>query len=136
MPIRFFSLLAIAAVLTAPVAAVAQTAASPMPAMSAAPMAGSYHHHRRPALMRALDSLDLTPTQKQQIATFRSQQRQANQNADASTKRANAQKMRSQIMGILTPDQQTQLHAEMRHARGHAPAASGTPAAPMPAPTP
>ena len=142
---RFLPVLALAGALIAPIAAAAQTA-SPLPATSAAPMAGPHHHHhRRSGLVRALGTLDLSAAQKQQIASFRSQQRQADQNADASTKRANAQKMRTQIMGVLTPDQQTQLRAELRRSRNPsamngsstAPNAMSSPMAmPLPASTP
>jgi Spy/CpxP family protein refolding chaperone len=126
MPItRFVPMLALAATLAAPLTAGAQTA-SPAPAASGAPMTGHHRHHRQ-SLMHALQSLNLTDAQKQQVATFHSQEQQANQNADPDTKRANAAKMREQIMGILTPDQKAQLQAQMQHHAGSAPAPNAVP---------
>lgn len=122
---RLIFAVAIAALLGAPVVADAQTTTvSPAPAASTMPMMGPGHHHHhhrhhRDALMHTLQALDLTAAQKQQVATFRSQEQQANMNADTATRHANMRKMHDQIMGILTPDQTTRMHAMMDHSKMH-----------------
>jgi Spy/CpxP family protein refolding chaperone len=63
--------------------------------------------------MHALRSLNLSDAQKQQIRGFARATRTADQNADPATKRANMQKLRAQIDGVLTPDQRTQLQAAL-----------------------
>jgi Spy/CpxP family protein refolding chaperone len=114
-----------------PLAAGAQT--PPPPAATPGPMMGHHHGHHRhhPSLMRALRDLNLTPAQQQQVTAFRDQAKKANVNADSATKRANAAKLREQIMGILTPDQKAQLAAEM-----HRPAKPMTSETPPPGPAP
>jgi Spy/CpxP family protein refolding chaperone len=126
--VRFLPMFALSAMLVGPLAAGAQTA--PAPAASAAPMTGSPHHHRHhhPSFMHALHAVTLTPAQQQQVAAFHDQETKANLNADPAAKKANAQKMREEIMGILTPDQKTQLTAQM-HAHNHMPAMAPDPAA-------
>jgi Spy/CpxP family protein refolding chaperone len=131
---RFVPFLVVAAILAVPLMVDAQTTPAPAPAASGAPMTGPGHHHRRhrDALMHALQSLDLTDAQKQQVATFRSQERAANKNADMATRQANGAKMHDQIMGILTPDQKTQLQARMHHSMHSGPGMT----APAPSPSP
>jgi Spy/CpxP family protein refolding chaperone len=112
--------------LAMPIAASAQTA--PAPAATATP--GAVRQHHRSPYMTALRTLTLTPDQQQQIAGFMRDAKAANQGADKATKRANAKKLRAEIKGVLTPDQQAQLHAAMVAQRAQqAPAGSG-PAAP------
>jgi len=125
---RMIPILALAATISAPLAAAAQTSSSPVPSASAAPLTGHHRHHHQ-SFARALRSLNLSDAQKQQIATFRSQEQQANQHADAGTRRANAATMRAQIMGVLTPDQRAQLqaHAHQRAGSDTAPAPNAVP---------
>jgi Spy/CpxP family protein refolding chaperone len=78
------------------------------------------HHGGR--YMHALHQLTLSSAQQQQIKDAVAQTRSANQNVDKPTRRANMQKLRAQINGILTPDQRTQLRAEIQKER----AADGT----------
>jgi Spy/CpxP family protein refolding chaperone len=77
--------------------------------------------------MHALRSVNLTPAQQQQVATLHAAEQKANASADPATKEANAQKMRSQIMAILTPDQKTQLEAHL-HPGAPAPSTNSAPA--------
>jgi Spy/CpxP family protein refolding chaperone len=85
----------------APLAASAQSAP---PAPAAQP-----HHHG--GWMHALHSVNLTADQRAQIKSLAKQTRADNQNADPATKRANIQKLRAQIDGLLTPDQRSQFQA-------------------------
>jgi Spy/CpxP family protein refolding chaperone len=73
----------------------------------------------------------LSDAQRQQIKTAMTQMRQNNQNVDPQTRRANVKQLRAQIDAILTPDQRTRLHNELRH--GHRNNNGAAPAAP-PAP--
>jgi hypothetical protein len=140
MPVyRCLFSIALLSALAGPLAAGAQTppppaapnaAGAPAPDDTAAPPAAGHRHRRHPSFEHALRSVTLTPAQQQQIAGFRDQEKQANLNADPATKRANAAKMRQQIIGILTPDQKTQLTAAM-HRRPQQP-----PMAPPPGPAP
>jgi len=99
---RLLSAAALAAVLAVPFAASAQAAPPP-------PAAG--HHHS--PYMHALHSLNLSPQQKAQIKSFSQQSRQANQGADPATKKANREKLRQQISGVLSPDQRNSLQTEL-----------------------
>jgi Spy/CpxP family protein refolding chaperone len=118
--------------LTVPAAILAQTtpvpSASSAPAAVASPLPTAHHHRHRPSFMHALRSLNLTPAQQQQVAAFHATEQQANAGANPATKQANAQKMRTQIMGILTPDQKTQLEAQLHPAGGSAPSPNPAPA--------
>jgi Spy/CpxP family protein refolding chaperone len=124
----FRSLLALLALSFAlPLAASAQTTPQ-MPPQDAPPGAGApaapgatphRHHHNR--YMSALHSLALSPDQQQQIRGFMRDTRAANQGADPQTKHANVKKMRSEIDGILTPDQRTQLRAALVQQRTNPP---------------
>ena len=138
---RLIPIIALAATLAGSAAAGAQTTtASPAPAASGAPAMGHHHHrHHHQSLAHALRSLNLTDAQKQQVATFASQERQANTNADPATRHANAGKFHDQVMGILTPDQKTQLQAAMRQrhgTNGESRPDSGAPVVPNPAASP
>jgi len=126
---RFLPVCALIGAFAGPLAAGAQTPPPPAPVSSAAPKAGSHHgHHHHQSLIHALHSVNLTAAQKQQIATFRQQEKQANLNADPATKKANAGKLRDQIQGILTPDQKTQLSSAMHRSHTHGPGAAPSPA--------
>ncbi len=65
----------------------------------------------------ALAKLNLSDAQKQQIHDAMRQSRQATRNADEATRKANREKLRAQIDGILTPDQRAQFHGEMQAMR-------------------
>lgn len=131
--IRFLPMLALTAVFAAPLAAGAQTSPAPAPMASDMPMFGAHHHrHHHQSFMHALHAVQLTPAQQQQVTAFHDEETKANVNADAATKKANAQKMRAEIMGILTPEQKTQLSTAM-HSHNAKP---GQLQAPTPAPSP
>lgn len=135
--LRYLSILTLGTVLATPLAAAAQTTTpAPYPAASAAPMHSGHHRrHHGHSLMQAVRALDLTASQKSQIDAFRSQEREANQTADSATKRANSAKLREQIIGILTPDQKTQLDAQLhRQHANHGHPAPGADAQRTPAP--
>jgi Spy/CpxP family protein refolding chaperone len=115
---RFLAAAALAVAFVLPAAAFAQTAPAPL----ASPMPGMHRQHGHGhghggAYMRALHKLNLSAAQKQQIKTAMQQSRQANQNADPATRKANQQKLRAQIGGILTPDQRAQLQTALAQQR-------------------
>ncbi len=110
---RSFSAFALAATLLVPLAASAQSVAPP-PAPQA-PAAGAPAHAHHAGMRQALKNLNLSDDQRKQIAGIMKQTRQANQNADPQTRRANMKQMRAQINGVLTPDQQTQLRVTLRN---------------------
>ncbi len=119
---RFLAAASLAVAFVLPAAAFAQTAPAPAGAPLASPMPGMpgmhrHHGHHGGAYMRALHALNLSDAQKAQIKTAMQQSRQANQNADPATRKANQQKLRAQIDGILTPDQRTQLQTAMQQQR-------------------
>jgi Spy/CpxP family protein refolding chaperone len=93
------ALLALTVALASPLAAAAQ----------AAPPVSAAHHHIR--YLAALRSVGLTPAQKQQIAGFLQERKAANAGADAPTRHANGRRLRREIIGVLTPEQRTQLRA-------------------------
>ena len=127
---RILGVAALVAAFAAPAAVFAQQApAVPM----ASPGPGMHRHHHGNGYMRALRSLNLSDAQKQQIKSAVQQTRQANQNADPATHKANAAKLRSQIDGILTADQRAQLQATMQQQRQMRERTQG--AGPVPAPT-
>jgi Spy/CpxP family protein refolding chaperone len=134
--IRFISGVALVSALAVPALALAQQApppGAPAPAASAEPHHHGHGHHS--AYMRALRSLNLSDAQKQQIKAAFQQSRQANQNADPATRKANGQKLRAQIDNILTPAQRTQLQTTLQQERKehHGPGMGASPA-PSPAP--
>jgi Spy/CpxP family protein refolding chaperone len=115
---RFISGVALVSALAVPALALAQQApppGAPAPAASAAPHHHGHRHHS--AYMRALRSLNLSDAQKQQIKAAFQQSRQANQNADPATHKANSEKLHAQIDGILTPAQRTQLQTTLKQER-------------------
>jgi Spy/CpxP family protein refolding chaperone len=109
---------ALVLILALPLAALAQTAPPDAAPPVAASQAQPHHHHGR--YLTAVHSLALTPDQTQQIRAFVRATRQANAGADAPTRRANARKLRQQIAGVLTPEQQTQLRAALAQQRAQA----------------
>jgi Spy/CpxP family protein refolding chaperone len=131
---RYLAAAALAVACALPAAAFAQTAPAPAPLTS--PMPGMQRHHghhgHRGGYMRVLNTLGLSDAQKQQIKTAMQQSRQANQNADPATRKANREKLRAQIDAILTPDQRTRLQAALAQQRAQRRTMQGAPA---PAPT-
>ena len=85
------------------------------------------HRGRGPGMQRMLDKLNLSDAQKTQLKSLRDQQHQQlqalrqDQSLAPDQRRAQAQKIhqqfRSQMQGMLTPDQQAQLK-QMRGRRG------------------
>ena len=114
---RLIASAALIAAFAAPLAAFAQQAPAPV-AGSPAP---ERHHHGGP-FMRALRTLDLSASQRQQIEDAMAQTRQANRNADESTRRANREKQRAQIETILSPEQRARFQAELQKQHGRRPA--------------
>lgn len=101
-----------AALFLSPLAALAQTA--PANTTPMAPVTAPVkHHHHGSRYMRALRSAGLTADQKAQIKAFRSNMHTAGAPPDPAARRANAAKMRSQIDGILTPEQRAHVRAEL-----------------------
>ena len=120
-PIRFITAAALSAAVVVPTAALAQDAPPPgppngPPAMSAP--ARPHGHHRHNRFMHALRSLNLSDAQRAQIRDAVRQTRQANQNADPQTRRANIHAMRQQVEALLTPAQRAQFHAALRRQHG------------------
>jgi Spy/CpxP family protein refolding chaperone len=130
---RFIMTAVLAAAVALPTAALAQQQPAPNAAPAGAAPAAGAHHRRGGTFRHAFAGITLTAQQQQQIRSAMEQTRQANQNADPQTRRANMQKLHTTIEGILTPPQRTQFEqnlAQMRqhrraaHAHGPAPAAS------------
>jgi Spy/CpxP family protein refolding chaperone len=131
---RFITALALVAVFAGPLAAGAQTPPPPAPIGSGAPaMTPHHHHHRhRDPFMRALRTVTLTPAQQKQIAGFRDQAKKSKANADSATRKTNDSKLHDQIMGVLTPDQKTQVTAAMQHDTRRFPEGAAHPGAMQP----
>lgn len=115
---------ALAAVCALPLAAAAQSAPQPgiaaPPAFQQQPSATQqqpHHRHRRSPYLRAMRSLNLSDAQRRQIAGILKSSRAAAKGADPQTRRADIAAMRRQIDGVLTPDQRTQLRANLAGAR-------------------
>ena len=70
--------------------------------------------------MRIMRGLNLTATQKQQIAGIMKNARGTSKNADQQTRRANTRAMRQKIESVLTDAQRTQLRAKLAQVRPHA----------------
>lgn len=102
-PLSFVTALGVAAMLIAPAATFAQTAPAPYTAPSGAAAPSARGHHRGGSqYMRALRSLNLSDTQRQQIRSYM---------------RASAQQLHTQIDGVLTPAQRTQLRSTLQQPR-------------------
>ena len=133
---------ALAVAITVPGAAAfaQQPAAAPSAPAQTTPEGG----HRHGGMMRrAFRGITLTDAQKQQIQQIVQQQHQAMQNQtqppDPATRRANQEKLRSQIEAVLTPAQRTQFEQNLKSMHNHeGQGAEGRPggAAPAPAGTP
>lgn len=114
------TVLSAAFVLALPLAAAAQTAPSApaAPVTPGAPAAGA----PRPAhgLRAMLAGLNLSADQQTQVNAILKNYHGINKGVtDKATRRANHQKELQEIMGVLTPDQQSQLKARMAAAHHH-----------------
>jgi Spy/CpxP family protein refolding chaperone len=138
--IHFFRIAALAAALAIPAAALAQQA-PPAPAPGApAGMPGQPGMHRHGGhgggFRHALQSLNLSAAQKTQVQQVLAQSRGANRNADPATRKANREKVRSQIEAILTPAQRAQFQTALQQARQRHQRQGGAWASPAPNATP
>lgn len=126
------TVLAAAFVLALPLAAAAQTAPSapvtPVgPAGTSAPAAGAPRPHH--GLRAMLANLNLTDAQRSQIKAIGKKYHDLNQGVtDRAARRANHQQQLQEIMGVLTPAQQTELKSRIAAARHRA--AANPPATP------
>jgi Spy/CpxP family protein refolding chaperone len=103
-PLSFVAAFGVAAMLLVPAASFAQTTPAPYTTPSAT--APSARHHRGGSrYMRVLRSLNLSDAQRQQIRAYM---------------RASQQQLRTQIEGVLTPEQRTQLRSSMQQPRSEA----------------
>jgi Spy/CpxP family protein refolding chaperone len=109
---RLTAAVALALALVAPIAAFAQQA-PPAPVPPA--VAGHRHHANR--YREALNRLGLSAAQRSQIDQVFAQHRGENKGADAATRRANRERLRSQVDAILTPAQREQLRTTLRQER-------------------
>src|SRR5215469_13721536 len=103
---------ALAIAIGLPVAGCAQQ--SPAQSQPGAQQQGAFGHHR--GGMRFLQGVNLSDQQKQQIKTIMDQYRQAHPAGSQPDPNARKQ-MRDQIMNVLTPDQRTQVQANMEKAK-------------------
>ncbi len=117
-----FAPLALAALVAGlPLASLAQSAPSPAPAGAPAAPAG-HHHGGHGHMMKMLSELNLTADQKSKIDGYVAASKTANANTtDKQTRHANMKALRDQIMGVLTPDQKTQLETKMKAAPQNGP---------------
>ena len=109
----------LAALLCAGPALVAQTTTAPDSSAPGMPGPKGGHHRRGAGFDKLEQQLNLTDAQKQQLQSLRSQQKsqlqavQQNSSLTAEQKHEQLQQLHKsfhgQMMGILTPDQQTQL---------------------------
>lgn len=105
-----------AAALLLPAAAIAQQA-PPAPNASASPAEqwqGREHHQR--GMMRMFRSLNLSEQQQTRIQQIMQQYRQAHPEGSAPDPEARRQ-LRTQLMNVLTPQQQAQLKQHMEQMR-------------------
>jgi periplasmic protein CpxP/Spy len=134
--LRFLGAAALAAALVVPVAALAQQA-PPAPAAPGAPgQPGMGRHGHRGGFRHALESLNLSAAQKTQIQQILAQARGQNRNADPATRKANREKLRSQIEAVLTPAQRTQFQTVLQQQRRDHQRRGGAWASPAPNATP
>ncbi|MEA2785383.1 MAG: hypothetical protein QOF71_1487 [Candidatus Eremiobacteraeota bacterium] len=110
---RILGTAAFLASLAVPVAALAQQT-PPAPTGTFAPDSRGHHGHRHGGGMRkALQSLNLSASQKTQIDQAFAQARQ-NRSSDPATRKANRSQLRSRIEAILTPAQRAQLKSALQ----------------------
>ena len=124
MFIRFVAAAALAAVVGIPTVAGAQATPVPIPPGASAPQVRHHGHHG--ALRAALYRLDLSAAQRSQIDQAFAQARAANRGADKATRRADRQRLRTQIDVILTPAQRSRLQAALQQERARRKRPPGT----------
>lgn len=112
---RFLIPAAALAALALPLGALAQQAAPPAGANAPAQPGGRQGHHHR-GMMRMLHNLNLTTQQQSEIKQIMDNFRQAHPMGSPPDRQAREQ-LRTQIMNVLTPAQQTQLKQEMQQMR-------------------
>ena len=99
----------------------AQSQQAPPPPQSAPngqPGQAGQPHHGTPYMMRALQQMNLSDAQRSQIKSMVQSYRQQNpQGTDPQTRKANAKQLRSNILGVLSPDQQAQLKSNIKAMR-------------------
>lgn len=122
-----------AALLGTGIGAYAQTAPTAAPPAISTPVPGSNpamraHERRGSRMMRTLQALGLSDSQKAQIKAARQSYRTSRNSATPETKA----QLRTQIENTLTPAQRTQFEAAMQRKRG----SRSEPMAPMAPPTP
>ena len=117
---------------TAPAVVSAQAAA---PADSAAAVTPKHHHHGHHRLLRGITLTDSQRTQLKAIrAKYGPQFKQAHQANDRATMQQLRGQMMGEVRGVLTPDQQKQLDANIaemkarRQSKSETPATTTTPA--------
>ena len=98
---------------------------------SAAPLQAARVRRHRGFFMQALRSVGLSDQQKTQIQQLVAQYRQAHPAGSARDPQARKQ-LRDQILGVLTPQQQTELKAKLAQLRAQRRATL----VPQPSPTP
>ncbi|HET9031105.1 MAG TPA: hypothetical protein VFN49_13115 [Candidatus Aquilonibacter sp.] len=123
---------ALAVAIGLPIAGFAQQVPAQSP--PSAPQQGAFGHHHRGGMMHRFKDLNLSDQQKQQIKSLMQQFRQAHPRGSQPDPAARKQ-LHSQILSVLTPQQQAQLKAdrakwkqERMNRRGAAPQASASPA--------
>lgn len=108
-----------------------------MPMASGAPgQPGMHRGHHRGGFRHALTNLNLTAAQKTQIDQIFAQARGQNRSADPATRKANRERLRSQIEAVLTPAQRAQLQTAMQQQRQRHQRGGGAWASPLPNATP
>ena len=118
-----FAPLALAALVAGlPLASLAQSVPSPTPVVTAPAAQGEHRHGGHGHLMKMLPELNLTADQQSKVDGYVAAAKTANKNTTVPEARHTNQKaLRDQIMGVLTPDQKTQLEAKMKAARQNGP---------------
>jgi Spy/CpxP family protein refolding chaperone len=114
--IRIAALLVCAAAIGTPLAlhAQSQSVAQSAPDPSAT-WSGAHRHHN--PLMKALAGLNLSAQQRTQIQGYVAAAKQADANATDDQRHADRQKLRGEIMSVLTPAQRAQLKATLKAQR-------------------
>lgn len=128
-PIRFLTAAALATAFAVPTAALAQNTPQALPpgaTQGVTSPAHSHHGHHHGRYLHALRALNLSDAQRTQIRDAVRQTRQANQNADPQTRRANEQALHQHVDALLTPDQRTRLHGMLQRHHRQAPAGAPT----------
>ena len=118
-----FAPLALAALVAGlPLASLAQNVPPLTPVLAAHAAQGEHHRGGHGHMMKMLSELNLTADQQSKIDGYVAASKTSNANTtDPQVRQANRKALRDQIMGVLTPDQKTQLEAKMKAARQNGP---------------